>query len=232
MVTPAVNRVDWPQTHRIIRSIYPPIDLFEDIADPADWELIASAESKTNPRVRDQLGSIHLVPPGRRVGGPGASWVMAPFCHISSDRQTRFSDGTYGVYYAGNRFDVALHETIYHFENFMRRTKEEPDEEDFRELVGSINSQLHDIRDDDSFEHALDPDSYGTSQGLAAQLRNQENSNGIVCPSVRFPEGEAIAAFWPDVVTVPNQGRHVCYRWDGTRVDAFLIYGEDDWHQI
>jgi hypothetical protein len=30
-------RVHWSQTYRIIRSIYPPIDLFEDIDDPADW---------------------------------------------------------------------------------------------------------------------------------------------------------------------------------------------------
>ncbi|TIN69406.1 MAG: RES domain-containing protein, partial [Mesorhizobium sp.] len=36
------RRVDWPQTFRIIRSIHPPIDLFEDIADPRDWEALAS----------------------------------------------------------------------------------------------------------------------------------------------------------------------------------------------
>ena len=55
--------------------------MFEDIADPADWELIAAAEAKTNPRVRDEIGAIHLVPPERRVAGPGANWAMAPFCH-------------------------------------------------------------------------------------------------------------------------------------------------------
>ena len=38
--------------------MYPPIDLFEDIADPADWELIAAAEAKTNPRVREEIGAI------------------------------------------------------------------------------------------------------------------------------------------------------------------------------
>jgi hypothetical protein len=27
-----------------IRSLYPPTDLFEDIADPADWVLLISAE--------------------------------------------------------------------------------------------------------------------------------------------------------------------------------------------
>ena len=37
MVTaaPSVADIDWPVSHRIIRTIYPPIWLFEDIADPA-----------------------------------------------------------------------------------------------------------------------------------------------------------------------------------------------------
>jgi hypothetical protein len=64
MVTAAapLADIDWPDSYRIIRTIYPPVDLFEDIADPADWELIASAEAKTNPRVRDQIGDLSLVP--------------------------------------------------------------------------------------------------------------------------------------------------------------------------
>ena len=32
-----ISEVKWQGAVRIIRSIYPPIDLFEDIADPADW---------------------------------------------------------------------------------------------------------------------------------------------------------------------------------------------------
>ena len=39
----------WTPGYRIIRMIYPPVDLFEDIADPADWELLVAAEAKLNP---------------------------------------------------------------------------------------------------------------------------------------------------------------------------------------
>jgi hypothetical protein len=228
-VTPALSRVRWRRTYRLIRSIYPPIDLFEDIADPADWEPIASAEAKTNPRVRDDLGAIRLVPVERRVSGPGASWVMAPFCHVSRDRPSRFSDGSYGVYYAGNRFEVALHETVYHYERFMRATDEAPSHADFRELVGSIDRRLHDIRTDNRFTGALDADDYTASQRLARRLRDGEASDGIVYPSVRYPAGEAIAAFWPDAISIPMQAQHLCYRWNGVRVDAYLVYGEEDW---
>jgi hypothetical protein len=231
-VTPKLSRVRWSRTHRIIRSIYPPVALFEDIADPADWDLIASAEAKTNPRVRDEIGAIHLVPVERRVAGPGASWVMAPFCHPSPERPSRFSDGRFGVYYAGDRFEVALHETIHHFERFMRATAEEAGTADFRELVGSIDARLHDLRRDRRFTSALDPEDYTAAQALALHLRDGEASNGIVYPSVRYPAGQAFGAFWPDVVTIPVQGRHLCYRWNGTRADAWLIYGEEAWRPL
>lgn len=188
--------------------------------------MIAAAEAKTNPRVRDELGSIHLVPVHRRVSGAGASWVMAPFCHISTERPSRFSDGSYGVYYAGNSFEVALKETIYHFEKFMRATNEADAIADYRELIGSVDTDLHDLRGDPHFDTALDPADYAPSQLLARRLRDPENSNGIVYPSVRHPDGEAIAVFWPDVVTIPTQGRHICYHWNGKHVYDYSVYGE------
>lgn len=228
---PRQSRVQWRRATRIVRSIYPPIDLFEDIADPADWELLASAEAKTNPRVRDQVGDISLVPTERRVSGTGASWVMAPFTHVSRDRPTRFSAGDFGVYYCGNRFEVALAETVHHFERFMRDTAQPAAHADFRELVGKASVRAHDLRADARFASCLDPDDYGVPQALGARLR-ATGSRAIVYPSVRYPKGYALAALWPDAVSIPAQARHLCYRWDGSRCDAYLVYGEDAWRPV
>ena len=101
-----VAQVEWKGAVRIIRSAFPPIDLFEDIADPADWPLLISAEQKTNPRIMATIGNLDLVPADRRVGGNGASYLMAPFTHVSTDRPSRFTDGTYGVLYVGNAFET------------------------------------------------------------------------------------------------------------------------------
>ena len=160
--------VKWPSAVRIIRSLYPPIDLFEDIADPADWPLIISAEQKTNPRLMETIGNLDLVPPGRRTAGPGASYLMAPFTHISVDRPSRFSDGSFGVLYAGNSFEVALFETIFRHGRFMARTNEPAGwTSQFREIVLSVDARLHDIRGGDSaFLPALDPNDYAQSQRL------------------------------------------------------------------
>ena len=94
-----VSHVTWHGARRIVRSLYPPIDLFDDIADPADWPLLIAAEQKTNPRLMETIGNLDLVPLGRRVAGAGASYLMAPFTHASPDRPGRFHDGTFGVLY-------------------------------------------------------------------------------------------------------------------------------------
>jgi hypothetical protein len=217
--TPALSQVTWRRAHRIIRSRFPPIDLFEDIADPADWPLLLAAEAKTNPRVAETIGNLDLVPPARRIGGDGASWVMAPFVHVSPDRPSRFADGSFGAYYAGDRFEVAVFETAHHHGRFMAATAEPPGwTSDFRELVGSLDARLHDLRGDHRFADCLDPDDYAPAQALARRLR-AAGSDGIVYPSVRFPDGHCAAGFWPNVVGIPVQGRHLSYHWDGTVVD-------------
>jgi hypothetical protein len=229
VVTPPVADIDWPVSHRIVRTIYPPVWLFEDIAAPDDWELIASAEAKTNPRVRDEIGDLTIVPVERRVSGPTASLVMGAFTHASRDRPGRFSDGAYGVWYCGDRFEVALAETVYHFERFMARTEEPAAEAQYRELTARIAGPLHDLRGA-GFDDCLTPDDWSPGQRLAAGLRDG-GGDGIVYPSVRFPAGQAAALFWPDLVKLPvTQARTLQYHWDGRRMTRYFIIGEDDWY--
>ncbi|XYK81266.1 MAG: RES family NAD+ phosphorylase [Labrenzia sp.] len=213
---PHTRRVTWARTFRIIRSLYPPIDLFEDIADPKDWEALASVEAKTNPRVRGEIGDLGKVPVHRRVSGPGASYVMAPFVHCTPLRPGRFSDGSYGIYYAGNSENVALAETIYHHARFMASTREDAGwTSQFRLLVGSVDADLTDVNDLPGVLHASD---YGLSQKAGAEIR-ASGSDGLVWNSVRCPGGECLGAFWPDVVSIPLQSTHFSYHWNGDRVD-------------
>lgn len=211
-----VLRVDWKGAVRIIRSAFPPIDLFEDIADPEDWPLLISAEQKTNPRIMTTIGNLDLVPADRRVGGPGASYLMAPFTHISTDRPSRFTDGSYGVLYAGNSFETALFETIHHHGRFMARTVEMPGwTSQFREISLSVGADLHDLR---GAAAALDPDHYAISQALAKRLK-ADGANGVIYPSIRHTRGECVGLFYPNCASQSIQGRHLDYHWDGERVD-------------
>lgn len=161
---------------------------------------------------------LDLVPLERRVSGEGVSWAMAPFVHASPDRPSRFSDGNFGVYYAGDRIEVALFETIYHHAQFMAATDEPAGwTSDFRELVGSLDAKLHDVMDTSVYAAIYHPEDYAASQMLAIDLRSQ-NSNGLVYQSARYPEGTAVALFWPDVAGIPRQGQQFSYHWDGSKV--------------
>jgi len=224
-----VAAIAWTGAHRIIRSLYPPIDLFEDIADPGDWPLLIAAEQKTNPRLMEALGALDLVPPSRRVSGPGATYLMAPFTHVSVDRPSRFSCGIYGVLYAAERFETALFETMHHHARFMTRTAELSGwTSQFRELILDIAADLHDLRGGDPrWRPTLDPDEYGEGQTLAAALR-ASGSNGLVYPSVRDPDGQCAGLFYPDRAGNVVQARHLDYHWDGTSVDLYRDAGSGE----
>jgi hypothetical protein len=112
---------------------------------------------------------------------------MGAFTHCSIDRRSRFSDGNYGVWYAGDRFEVALMETIFHHERFMRRTNEAPADSQFRELKARVGGKLRDLRKGGSAQY-LAPDDYSASQAVAKGFRDSEE-DGIIYPSVRWPKG-------------------------------------------
>lgn len=223
-------RVEWPQAWRVIASRYPPINLFERLtADPSVWDALLALEQLTNPRVRDEAGEIALVPRDERVSGPGASYVMAAFTHLNP-KGSRFSDGTYGIYYAAGSLETAIAETIHHFEAFARDSSDPPRSEDMRVLVGAVADMFEDIAALPAAEQVaiLDPDSYGVSQAYGAKLR-AASANGVAYPSVRHAGGQCLGAFRPRAVGIPRQERHLNYHWNGTRVDRYFDYQRDEW---
>jgi hypothetical protein len=179
------------------------------------------------------LGAIDWVPAARRVSGPGASFLMAPFTHVSTDRPSRFSDGTYGVLYAAKRFETALLETMYHHSRFMAQTREAAGwTSQFRELALSVTATLHDLRGGDArWAPTLDRDSYAESQLLGKALRALA-SEGLVYPSQRDTGGECVGLFFPDTAGKVVQGRHLDYHWDGKRVDLYRDAGSGEVYRV
>jgi hypothetical protein len=201
-----------------VRSAYGVVDVFEDIAAPEDWLLLSSAEMKTDPQLMECVGNMDLLPEARSMNRPDAEVLMSPFLHISLDRPTRFSDGRFGVLYVGDRFEVALMETIRHHERFMAATNERAGwTSAFREVTLIVDATLHDARP--APEPAwLNPESYAASHALAEPLL-ASGSYGIVYPSVGFPGGECAALFYPDIASSPVEGRQLHFHWNGDRVD-------------
>jgi hypothetical protein len=195
--------------------------------------LIAHIEGLTNDRLRDEVGDISIVPVSERLAGPGASPIMAAFTHIGFP--SRFTDGSFGVYYASNSFQGALAEVLHHRARFLLRTAERKTQFDLRTYIGRLAAELHDIRG--GWPEVHDPHSYVRSQSLAHELRGA-GSNGIAFDSIRYASAENIAVFRPSILAAApgkahvRQGAHVRVEWNGARMSRYIVMGENSWTTI
>ena len=118
------SSVAWHPCHRLVASRFPTTGVYDEVASPEDLEVVLAIEALTSPRVRQELGQLSLVPPEARVTGRGATMIMSAFTHLNP-LGSRFSDGSWGVYYAGESFETALAEVSHHRAAFLARTAEQ-----------------------------------------------------------------------------------------------------------
>lgn len=202
---------------RIVPSRFPPVGLFDRVTAAEDVEAVIAVESLTNDRLRDANGEVRRVPDAERVAGPGASYVMAPFTHVSPVGG-RFSDGRSGAYYAARRVETAIRETVYHRERFLAATAEPPIDLEMRVIEADVDGRVHDIRElRADLPELYDPSDYGESQAWARRLRDG-GASGVAYASVRHDGGECVAVFRPRLLRRARQGGHFLYRWDGERI--------------
>lgn len=195
--------------YRIIRSIFPPIDLFESIADPKDFEAIIEVESRTNTRLRGQVGNLDRVPPKRRVSGPGSSYIMAPFTHSSKDRPGKFSDGSFGFFCAADSIDAALADISWHRKQFclaLNLASDDIPNHGYRCLSLDLKGEVADLRG-----HRLHKYSWKESQALGKSLR-ASGYNGLICKSDYYSDGLDFVSFYPDLLSNARELDHVSFR--------------------
>ena len=190
-----VAAVAWFPCHRLIPSRFPTVGLYDQIAAPQD-----------------------------RVVGKGATLIMAAFTHLNP-LGSRFSDGSWGVYYAADSFDTALAEVSCHRAAFLERTAEPAIDIDLRWLHADLLDKLHDLRVlVDAMPAVYHPSSYAASQALARTLRGQ-GSPGIAYRSVRRPEGQCAAILRPNALSNARVAGHLGLHWDGRTISHWYEKG-------
>lgn len=210
---PRSQPLDWNPTYRLVPSRFPSVSLFDRVSDPGDLEAVFAIQGLTNPRLRQEMGNISLVPVAERVSEIGTTAIMAAFCHLNN-QGSRFSDGSFGVYYAGSSLSVAVAEVSYHRERFLAATAQPAIEVDMRSYIAHVTKPLHDLRPR-SWRGMHDPDNYAASQAMTRTLR-AEQSWGVAYRSVREPGGQCVAVFRPKGIDLPVvQDVHVALCWDG-----------------
>jgi hypothetical protein len=215
-VKTVLRRSDW---FRIIPSRYPTVGIFEEVTDPKDLETVLLIEAATNPRILDEAGEIPLVRPEERITGPGSTPIMASFTHTKS---SRFSDGRFGVFYAGHDEATAIAETAYHRSVFLRDCALPNERLDMRVYPATVRGQYDDIRGRAYGDTLYDPLSYHASQLYGEALYLANAVDGIVYRSVRHRPGECVCVFRPRLVEHCRQLRHLEYRFEDYHLVAVM----------
>lgn len=198
---------------------YPTIYLFDRVADADDFDALYALEAMTNDRLRDEQGHIELVPRDERVFGSGSGPIMAAFTHLNP-LGSRFSDGSFGVFYAARDRDTAVAETSHHHARFLAATRESAMHLPMRLYHVDIDAKLHDLRPAGAADAAVfDGERYNASRALGIRLRS-EGSAGVVWKSVRHPRGQCVGLFSPKGASNCVHAAYLLYAWDGRRFSA------------
>jgi hypothetical protein len=192
------------------------VNLFDRVADAADFDALFALEAMTNERVRDEIGEIERVPRAERQFGPGSGPVMAAFTHVNT-LGSRFSDGSFGMFYAARERATAVAETRYHHGRFLRATNQRATHLPMRLYHVHIDGRLHDLRPPGAVPEAVyHPDDYGASRRLGLALRSH-GSLGVVYRSVRHERGQCVGLFRPGPASRCLHAAILLYAWDGER---------------
>lgn len=220
-----VSSVEWRDVFHIIPSRYPVVGIFDDVANPQDLTAVVELAAATNPRILEDAGELTLVRDEDRISGPNTTAIMAAFTHT---KPSRFSDGSYGVYYAGRDELTAIAETAFHRGVFLRNSRLSNERLDMRVYTSDIEGQYDELRHLPETDplYDRDPTHYGTPQAYARTLYRANVLDGIVYKSVRRPGGECAASFRPRRITRVMISHHLEYRFrDYAFQGAFAISG-------
>ncbi|MGA8534922.1 MAG: RES family NAD+ phosphorylase [Candidatus Tumulicola sp.] len=214
----AVARLVWRAAKRIISTRFPSVGILDRLVGPDDLDALLAIDARTNPRINEELGAMARVPRSERAVGPGSTVIMAPFAHPNPDG-SRFSDGSFGVFYAAHRLPTAIAEVRYHRERFLRASHEVPQTLELMLYEAAIRGDVHDIRETVN-RGWYSPISYSRSQPLGVRLHTS-GSAGVVYRSVRDPGGECVAVFRPSIVARCRPVKPLFAHWDGSQITTF-----------
>ena len=127
---------------------------------------------------------------------------------------SRFNDGERGAWYCAFDIDTALAEITFHKTVEYAEIDYFHDSVSYQCMLADFTAQFHDLRRTEDHNDCLDPASYVQSQRLAERLL-EEDSTGVIFPSVRRAGGVNLACFRPALVGNVRKGAAYRLTWEG-----------------
>jgi len=214
-VSHTYSELNSQEVYRLVNSKFPPESLFDDVADPDEFDAIYAIQAKTNPRIQDEIGKLNLIATNEiPFGIDGVNYVTAPFTHANPDG-SRFSDGTFGMLYVADKMDAAIAETRHHQEKIFNNIAGlHFDSITMRGIVVTLSGKVVDCT---SNKVIHDPNDYSPSRALGSQLR-KDGELGIKYKAVRLSNAICWGLFSPRTVHSAIQSKHYEFIYDGATI--------------
>lgn len=209
---------------RNIVSIRQSQDIFDDLSKhPEEWQLAQLVEDEVKPPPYQSATPIIHRP------FEDAEWFNAisyPFKHWQS---SRFSDGSFGVWYGGDSVETTVHETAHRWYWGLLRDAgfEHEDVVGERKLFSvTCDSALLNLKQAaKKYPALLHKTDYSFTQAVGARL-HREGHPGLLTSSVRHESGECYAVLNPVVLSKPQYLTALTYRFNQGRIVVEKIPGQ------
>ncbi|MCX7186632.1 MAG: RES family NAD+ phosphorylase [Methylophilales bacterium] len=193
-------------------------DLFDDLTDdPEAWQAAQLLEMETKPKLFNSHQPV--------IDRPfeEAEWNAAIGYPFLNSSQSRFSDGSFGVWYGADSIETTVYETVYHWQNTLLDDAgfNQPGVEIQRKIyMVQCDSLLIDLRPEiKSHSELLHPTDYSTTQSIGRKL-HREGHPGLITNSARVKHGDIYAIFTPKVLSNPTHTCFLTYRTTATGVEV------------
>ena len=219
MVTIPLANLRRFDTHRLLPAKYSPHEdsVLTRLAGDDDelLQLIFELDNATNERLKAEENLSPGISPRELVFHvPNYRVINAAFTH-PNPLGARFSSPERGAWYAAFELPTAKAEVLFHKNvEYAEINWQEREEIGYDDYLADFTAAFHDLRGQQ--DEALSPSSYVRSQQLAAELLEQD-SLGVVYPSVRREGGTCLACFRPSIVANVRKSAHYRLIWTPQR---------------
>ncbi|MDP5143902.1 RES family NAD+ phosphorylase [Rheinheimera baltica] len=209
------------RSYRLINSKYPPVSVFDDVANADEFDVLYELQALTNPRLQAQAGNLSLLPRSNiPFGITGCSYAVAPFTHVNP-AGSRFSDGRFGVLYLADSVQTAISEVAYHQGQYWSRV---PGLAYERFVFKALSCEFSEVSLTDltylPLQHGVyHSKDYSAARALGISLREQHGA-GVQYYSVRNNAALCWGLFSPQYVTQMVQSAHYEMIWQSGRINA------------
>lgn len=198
-------------------------DLFDDLsADPSDREVAQRVEGEVKPPYYQSHRPV--------IDRPfeEAQWAHAVAYPFENWQRSRFSDGSFGVWYGSHSAETTVYETAYHWHRFLCDANFDKEAVTQERKIYSVfcEAALLDFRPlTQIYRELINKTDYGLTHIVGAKIHH-EGHPGLLTISARHKEGTVYAIFNPNVLSNVRYSYALTYRLQGNRIQVERVPGK------